>query len=260
MPNKPQHRRSFLKNASTAAALGLALPWKPEAKPYVPNKESADSKTVLCIGAHPDDPESGCGGTLLLHRQQGDRVHVLYLTKGEAGIPGDSHQQAAAIREQEARNACQLIGATPHFAGQIDGDTRVDRAAISHMRELIAGINPDLVYTHWPVDTHPDHQVCSLLVFQSWLGLGHRFPIWYFEVNSGYQTQQFQPELYISIDAVADKKKQVLYCHKSQNPEDIYFHHHLIMQQYRGREIGGGQAEAFVRLDSKSVQVKASMP
>lgn len=260
MPNKPQHRRSFLKNASTAAALGLALPRMAAATPQALGRDPVTSKTVLCIGAHPDDPESGCGGTLLLHRQQGDQVHVLYLTKGEAGIPGLSHAKAAAIREQEARNACQLMGATPHFAGQTDGDTRVDREAISHMRELIAEIHPDLVYTHWPVDTHPDHQVCSLLVFQSWLGLGRTFPVWYFEVNSGYQTQQFQPELYISINEVADKKKQVLYCHKSQNPDDIYFHHHLIMQQYRGREIGGGQAEAFIRLDSKALPVKTSMP
>lgn len=260
MPNQLQPRRRFLKETSTAAALGLTLPWLPKANSAQIHPEAGSSRTILCVGAHPDDPESGCGGTLLLHQHLGDQVHVMYLTKGEAGIPGTSHQQAAQIREQEARNACKLLGATPHFAGQIDGATHFDREAVAHMREMIAAIKPDLVYTHWPLDSHPDHQVCSLLVYQSWLALDRAFPIWYFEVNSGYQTQQFQPELYVSIEAVAAQKKDVLYCHKSQDPDDIYYHHHLIMQQYRGRELGGGQAEAFIRLDSKALPIKASMP
>ena len=42
--------------------------------------------SVVCVGAHPDDPESGCGGTLAMYAARGHRVTVIYLTRGEAGI------------------------------------------------------------------------------------------------------------------------------------------------------------------------------
>ena len=45
---------------------------------------------MVCVGAHPDDPESGCGGTLARYAAAGHRVTVLYLTRGEAGIAGQS--------------------------------------------------------------------------------------------------------------------------------------------------------------------------
>jgi hypothetical protein len=76
------------------------------------------------------------------------------------------------------------------------------------------------------------------------------FPVFCFEVNSGDQTSQFAPTDYVDITAVADQKKKALYEHKSQDPDDIYFNHHFIMQQYRGREIRVKEAEAFVRLDA----------
>src|SRR5205823_1354592 len=82
---------------------------------------------VVCVGAHPDDPESGCGGTLARYAAAGHRVTVLYLTRGERGIPDKSFDEAAAIRTREAEEACRILRAHPVFAGQIDGDTRMDR-------------------------------------------------------------------------------------------------------------------------------------
>ena len=55
---------------------------------------------IVCVGAHPDDPESGCGGTLARYAAAGHRVTVIYLTRGEAGIPGKSHEEAASIRDR----------------------------------------------------------------------------------------------------------------------------------------------------------------
>src|SRR5262249_33765048 len=65
--------------------------------------------SVVCVGAHPDDPESGCGGTLALYAERGHRVTVIYLTRGEAGIRGKSHQEAAAVRTAEAEQACRIL-------------------------------------------------------------------------------------------------------------------------------------------------------
>src|SRR5690348_13200664 len=57
---------------------------------------------VVVVGGHPDDPESGCGGTIARYTDLGHEVTILYLTRGEAGIRGKTHDEAAAIRTAES--------------------------------------------------------------------------------------------------------------------------------------------------------------
>ncbi len=215
-------------------------------------KQEAGKLKVVCVGAHPDDPESGCGGVLAQYANAGHQVTIVYLTRGEAGIPGKSHDEAAAIRTLEAEKACKILKATPVFFGQIDGSTVMDRPQIDKMAGTLEGLDPDLVITHWAVDSHPDHQVAGMLSFQSWLRLKRKFRLAFFEVNAGYQTMQFRPTHYINITGVADQKKLALYQHVSQNPDEIYHQHHQLMQQFRGRELGGGEAEAYILLDASA--------
>src|SRR4051812_43630272 len=66
---------------------------------------------VVVVGGHPDDPESGCGGTMARCADLGHEVVALYLTRGEAGIEGKSHQEAAAIRTAECHEACKILKA-----------------------------------------------------------------------------------------------------------------------------------------------------
>src|SRR5881296_818188 len=140
--------------------------------------------TVVCVGGHPDDPESGCGGTLVRYAALGHAVTVVYLTRGERGISGKSLDEAAKIRSAECEAACKIIGAKPVFFGQIDGATEVTHAQVDAMRRLLEADNPDVVFTHWPVDTHMDHQVASVLTIRAWMPL-HRPRLYFFEVNSG---------------------------------------------------------------------------
>ena len=51
---------------------------------------------IVCVGAHPDDAESGCGGTLARYSALGHTVTLIYLTRGESGIQDRSHEEAAA--------------------------------------------------------------------------------------------------------------------------------------------------------------------
>src|SRR5438045_5460179 len=111
-------RRDFLGYALTLTA-GLKVGPASQIQP--------GSLKVVCVGAHPDDPESGCGGTLTMYAAQGHRVTIVYLTRGERGIPGKADADAAAIRTAEAEAACGIIGAKPVFAGQIDGSTEGTR-------------------------------------------------------------------------------------------------------------------------------------
>lgn len=246
-----QKRRTFIKKVATLGALYPLINTKPS--PHLFSIEK--NRNIVCVGGHPDDPESGCGGILSLYADAGNKVSVVYLTKGEAGIPGKTHNEAALIRTREAEEACAVMGAKPYFFGQIDGDTHFNQSEIIRMHQLLIKLQPDILFTHWPVDTHPDHQVASLLSYQSWLRMKKSFDIYYFEVNSGAQTMQFSPTDYTDITTVADKKKKALYQHKSQNPDDIYFKHHLVMQQFRGREIEVKEAEAFIRLDASRREV-----
>src|SRR5262249_402758 len=68
---------------------------------------------VVCVGAHPDDPESGCAGTLARYSQAGHGVSIVYLTRGERGIRGKGLDESAKIRSAECEAACKIIGATP---------------------------------------------------------------------------------------------------------------------------------------------------
>ena len=238
-------RRDFVK--TTAAGLGLlTLPQLLHA-----HTDNAVKKKVVCFGGHPDDPESGCGGTLARLANNGHEVTIIYLTTGEAGIAGKSHTEAAAIRKQEAINACAILKAKPVFAGQIDGETIMDNAWLSLVQKLIAEENPDLVFTHWPVDSHKDHQIASLLMIQTWLRSPKKFPLYFFEVCTGEQTMIFRPTDYVDISETQEQKRKSVYCHVSQDPPGIYGCGHASMEDFRGRELGVKAAEGFIYMTGK---------
>ncbi|HUO32448.1 MAG TPA: PIG-L deacetylase family protein [Bryobacteraceae bacterium] len=209
---------------------------------------SGHAPKVVCVGGHPDDPESGCGGTLARYAAAGASVTILYLTRGEAGIPHKSHDEAAAIRSSEAEAACKILRAKPVFAGQIDGATIVDRDAADIVAKLIFAEDPAVVFTHWPIDSHLDHQAASTLAYRAWLAARGRFELYYYEVDLGSQTIGFHPTDYVDITPMRETKKAALFAHRSQDGEAIYRDYHQPMENWRGREAGCGAAEAFVHL------------
>ena len=125
-------------------------------------------KKVLVIGAHPDDPESMCAGSMLNLKAMGAEVVAVYLTSGEAGIVGKTHEQARTIRQAEARKACEVLGVRAVFLTQTDGNAEVNKERYAEMKALIEAEQPDMVITHWPIDSHRDHRVCSILVYDAW--------------------------------------------------------------------------------------------
>ena len=239
------NRREMLKTASAAIA-GTSLIGM-EALASNTNTGTSPVKKALIIGAHPDDPETGCGGTMLVLKQAGYEVVSVYMTKGEAGIPGKTHEESSAIRVAEATKASEMLGARPVFMTQIDGSTEINKERYVEMRELIAAEKPDVVFTHWPIDSHADHRVCSSLVYDAWRRLGYNFELYYYEVMSGMQSQLFQPTDYVNISSVAKQKREACNCHTSQAMEGVYEWHDL-MERVRGIEFGCKAAEAFIHL------------
>src|SRR5947207_8563041 len=97
---------------------------------YVPALAADKPLKIVCIGAHPDDPESGCGGTLARYAALGHSVTVIYFTRGERGIKNSPLDEVARVRTAEAKEACTILGATALFAGQIDGATELNKAHV----------------------------------------------------------------------------------------------------------------------------------
>ncbi|MDF2158373.1 PIG-L family deacetylase [Algoriphagus sp. CAU 1675] len=247
MTNKSS-RRSFIQKAS---ALGLsALPLSALAGTEPVQKK--ERLKVVCVGGHPDDPESGCGGTLAKFSAAGHDVKVLYLTKGEGGIPGKTANQAAKIRTKEAEEACKVLKVRHEFLGQIDGETMVNNEWIQKMTEFMEQEKPDLVFTQWPIDTHRDHQAASILTIQASLRVKKKFQIYFYEVCAGSQTMTFHPGEYVDISNEQETKRKALFCHVSQDPEGIYACGHEAMEKFRGMEAGVQAAEAFVKLNGRN--------
>ena len=124
-------RRDFIKMSALAfGGLSLAPLATAEAKPVKPLKQirTGDKKlNIVCLGAHPGDPEFGCGGAMAKYSEAGHTVTFLYLTRGEASDPNKTYAEMAALRTREAETACKILNAKPAFAGQIDGNSVLDK-------------------------------------------------------------------------------------------------------------------------------------
>ena len=225
------HRRALLGRASAAIGLGIdqgSGPSKPQRK-------------VVVTGGHPGDPEYGCGGTIARYSDLGHDVVLLYLNDGvPAGKPRDG------VRIAEAKAACAILNARALFAGQTDGDAVVDRAHSDAFRALLETEQPDVVFTHWPIDNHADHRAIAMLVYDAWLRLGRHFALYFYEVSNGEDTLQFAPSHYVDITATAARKRQACFAHASQAPERFYSLQDRITGM-RGLERGCDQAEGFIR-------------
>src|SRR5215831_4488100 len=115
------------RRAMLGGALGLPLAQAAESQSKALN--------VVVAGGHPDDPETGAGGTMARYAGRGHNVVSLYLTRGEAGIEGKNHDEAARIRTAEAEEACRILRVRPLFAGQIDGAAEVTNSRYNDFRK-----------------------------------------------------------------------------------------------------------------------------
>ena len=210
----------------------------------------ANALKVLVVGGHPGDPEAGCGGTIARYAQAGHQVTALYLNRGQAGVSGKTAEQAAAIRSAEAEQACRILKARPLFAAQLDGASELSAVRYAEFAKLIAGVDPDVVFTQWPVDHHRDHRACALLTYDAWLTLGSKFALYYYEVDLGSDTQLFRPTHYMDVTATEKLKRDACMAHRSQNPMGFYMKDHVPMMRFRGMECGHELAEAFIHHDA----------
>ncbi len=111
---------------------------------------------VLAVGAHPDDVELGCGGTLAAHRNRGDEIGLLIMTTGEQG------PQASRSRVHEQEEAAAMLGARLFWGAFEDGAVPEGRKAVERIEAVAFELGAETIYTHTPRDTHQDHRATGL--------------------------------------------------------------------------------------------------
>ena len=192
---------------------------------------------VLGIGAHPDDLELGCAGTLAQHVSRGDHVVMLIITNGSAG-PGDVTQ-----REGEARAAAATIG-VDHviFGGLPDGSVSNHELALVHLIETTCREHAiDLVYTHGAKDSHQDHRAVALA------STGACRAVQQVLCYDSPSSLGFTPSVFVDITTTLDKKVDALRAHASQVDHSAMASTHLVRTQagYRGFQARVEAAEAY---------------
>jgi LmbE family N-acetylglucosaminyl deacetylase len=203
---------------------------------------------VVVFGGHPDDPESGAGGLIASLTRHGHEVICAYGTtfRSDRRFFG---RPEGEVRREEATAGCNVLGAKPHFFPYAHETLVADAMSLKNVSAWLDEVKPDVVVTHWLLDTHPNHHVVSSLVWQSYQRKGG-WTLYFFEVMTDQQTIGFAPDLYLDIAPVRDVKKRALDAHKSQGPEAIWKAHER-MHRRRGAECGVEYAEAFTLVEAK---------
>jgi N-acetylglucosamine malate deacetylase 1 len=190
---------------------------------------------LMCIGAHPDDPELMAGGLATLFTGAGGQVRFVSVTNGEAGHQKMRGSALARRRRMEAESAALLIGAETVVLENPDAELIPTLEVRHQIVRLIRLWQPDLVITHRPNDYHPDHRYTGQLVQDSSYlltvpnvlsdvtALAHD-PVVMYGSDSFRRPYPFQADVVVDIDAVLETKLDLLDCHESQYYEWLPFH------------------------------------
>ena len=216
---------------------------------------------VLAIGAHPDDIELACSGTLAKCVKRGDTVIVCHVSSGDLGHVVIPPEELKVIRANEAKKVGAMAGIEVIWGGFNDLDIYDNnKEARDKIVDVIKYANPDFIITHSPDDYMPDHTAVSRLVFDAsftatlpnykskYKDPAKLVPIYYMDTLAGVN---FNPTEYVDITDEIELKMDMLECHESQlvwmrEHDNIDFADMVrTCSKYRGYQCGAGYAEGF---------------
>ena len=181
---------------------------------------------VLAIGAHPDDIEFLCAGTLALYAARGHRVSMAIATNGTVGSPTLSRAEIAAVRHAEQQASCAIIGAELIWMDFDDEWLFDDRPTRTVFLDAVRRAQPDVMFVHAPTDSHPDHRIAGRIaedcripaavrLVETLLPHAPKIPhVFHMDTIGGIE---FEPEAYVDISSVIETKRKMLACHASQD-------------------------------------------
>ena len=203
---------------------------------------------ILAIGAHLDDIEIACGGTLGKAVENGHDVKVLIMSKSGYTNKEGQVQRSDELAVEEGTKALNVLGITNiEILDFPTKDIPWTSEVVNAIDICISDYDPDIIFTHHPFDTHQAHAGVSNATISA---ARRRNTIFFYEPisPSGRSYVAFKPQLYVDISSTIEKKIASLREHKSEyhkfGGEDWIDGVHARCG-FRGYEIGKKYAEAF---------------
>lgn len=208
-------------------------------------------KNVLAIGAHPDDIEFGCGGTLYKHKKDGDYVHYLCMTSTES-IDGTTDKviRTQSQLKNETLKSAEILGCDDiSFLDFKDLHIPFSFKSISSIEKIIKKFNINTIYTHWAGDANQDH----IATFKSTVAAARYVPnvYCYEQIPIARMTEnQMNVDYYVDITMTFDEKIKASMCHESQIVKYKKVNFDIkdnleILAKFRGIQARCEYAEAF---------------
>lgn len=225
------------------------------------------NKTVLSLGAHPDDAEFFCAGTLALLHQKGWEIHIATMAPGDCGTVQYSREEISRIRKGEAAKSAAILDGSYHCLEEGDIFILYDRQSLLKAIELMRKVKPAIVFTTSPSDYMVDHEMASKIAQTACFACGvvnvstpgaepfEPIPHLYY-MDAAEEKDKFGKEIkagtIVDITGVIDTKDKMLCCHESQrhwlmthHGMDEYVNMMKASGEKRGREISSDFAEGF---------------
>ena len=199
---------------------------------------------VLAVGAHFDDVELGCGGTLALHAQRGDQVTVYVATHSGYSAPDGREIRSREIARGEGEHGAEIIGAE-----LLCGDWETNQLVygdplVCSVLEIVEQRGIDAIYTHWTEDVHQDHRALA----RASITAGKHVPrILMYQSNLYDGSETFAGNFYVDIGETIEQKKAAIAAHQSELGRvggrwlDVF----LAKVQVDGHRAGVSYAEVF---------------
>jgi LmbE family N-acetylglucosaminyl deacetylase len=215
---------------------------------------TAEPRRILAIGAHPDDVEFACAGTLARCIARGDQVTVAIVCRGESASCGLGPEELAQMRSREAAAAARVLGADLIQLGYPDYGVWYNREMLAAFNEVIRRARPDAIITHYSEDYGGDHnntlKAATIPNFESAHAAIEKLPLLYMmEPVGGFG---FQPQVYVDITDTLAIRLRMMDCHQSQLEwmsryggfdSKLYIE---TVARFRGYQCGAAYAEGFI--------------
>lgn len=215
---------------------------------------------ILAVGAHPDDLELLCAGTLIKYSKEGHTVVMAHMCNGNKGHFTIPPEELASIRAEEAKKSAEIIGAEIIQGEYPDLELGIDENSKRTAVDVIRRARPDVIITHSPDDYMVDHiNTSRLIVEASFIATlphyksdypAHNIipPVFFMDTLAGVN---FIPTEYVDITDEIEIKEKMLLCHQSQyiwlrdHDHIDYVDFMKSLSKFRGIQCGVKYAEGF---------------
>ncbi|MFX1328200.1 MAG: PIG-L deacetylase family protein [Promethearchaeota archaeon] len=206
--------------------------------------------SILFVGAHPDDIELGCAGTICYFIEKKYDVYCYHLTNGVYTDLNDNIVRDFEEIYSTTTKSLGLLGVSNrniYFSNTPATQLRVDKETISTLQKYIIDKNIDTIFTHPTPDTyHQDHRAAHNITMAG----ARRYinNIFLYEIIFNFAGGLMVPNYYINISRYIDKKAEVLRLHKTEYNKyqnEKWIDSIISLAKYRGIQVETDYAEAF---------------